>query len=73
MVKFLLNIFHSAPDFGGVNQMKVLQTEMPKILLEKGSHNPGRELSFVLPCQEKLLLFPNEKKVYILECLDYRY
>lgn len=40
MVKFLLNIFDSAPDFGGVDQMKVLQIEMSKTLLEKGCCDP---------------------------------
>lgn len=43
--------------------MEVLQTEVLKIPLQKGSYNRcmGRELSVVLPHQEKLLALPKGK------------
>lgn len=37
MVKFLLNIFDSAPDFGGIDQMKVFWIKIQKFYLKKAA------------------------------------
>ena len=61
MVKILLNIFESNPDFGGINQLieSTLDWDV-KNSTWTGCHNSEREFSVILQCQEKLLHFPNE-------------
>ena len=65
MVKILLNIFESDPDFGGINQLIESTSDWDvKNSTWTGCHNPEREFSVILQCQGKLLHFPNEN-IYV--------